>query len=90
MQLNLNSASFSKRKDATDPLFAMFKGWDASGDPPLGTESYAHKETMYIYDEGGTKHKITVYFDKVEQTEMVSGVPTNKSYWEYMVTIDPG
>ena len=91
MQVNLDAASSSESKSAGDlnPFLALFENWNATQDPPLGTNSYAHQETMFVYDEGGTKHKLTVYFDKVDQTEMVSGVPTNKSYWEYMVTMDP-
>lgn len=91
MQLNLSADASSESKSAgdTNPFFAMFEKWDATQDPALGEDAYTYPETMYIYDEGGTKHKITVYFDKVDQTEMIGGVPTNKSYWEYMVTMDP-
>lgn len=91
MQLNLSADASSESKSAGDanPFFAMFEKWDAGQDPAIGTDAYTHQETLYIYDEGGTKHKITVYFDKVDQTEMIAGVASNKSYWEYMVTMDP-
>jgi len=70
--------------DATDPYFAMFKNWDGTAEVPLGDTAYEYQNTLKIYDEGGTSHNLTVYFDQV--TDSNAG---GKIMWEYMVTIDP-
>lgn len=89
LQMNLSADASSESTSATNPFFAMFEKWDAGQDPALGTSAYSHQETMFIFDEGGSQRKLTVYFDRVDQTEMVAGVPVNRSYWEYVVTMDP-
>ncbi|CAK7047640.1 MAG: hypothetical protein DELT_00896 [Desulfovibrio sp.] len=89
LELNLSAEASSESTDATDPFLALFKNWDGTADPALGENAYAYQHTMTVYDEGGSKHTLTVYFDKVDHTEMVAGVPTNRSYWEYIVTMDP-
>ncbi len=71
--------------DATDPFFALFKNWDGTADPPLGDTAYEYQNTIKIYDEGGSSHNLTVYFDQVQ----ASGA-SGKIFWEYMVTVTPG
>ena len=68
--------------DATDPFFAMFKNWNGQSETPIGESQYAYQSTIKIYDEGGTAHNMTAFFDHVSN----SG---GQSYWEYMVTVDP-
>ncbi len=98
MTLNLNldaTDGGDKTTDATDPFFALFKDWDASNldAPALGTEAYAHQHTMTIYDEGGTAHKVTIYFDQVANNTLTTTAGTDPAqsqrYWEYIVTMDP-
>ncbi len=95
MALNLDKNAPESAKDSThtDPFFAMFKNWNvvqnASGqiEPPLGNDGYSYPQSIVVYDEGGTAHTLTVYFDKVE-TDVTNPDPT-KEIWEYVVTMDP-
>jgi len=67
---------------ATDPFFALFGSWDGQSDTPLGESQYAYQSTIKVYDEGGSSHNVTVYYDHVSNSGGLS-------YWEYMVTVDP-
>ncbi len=90
LALNLNSADGGdKTSDTTDPFFALFKTWDASNlnSPALGENAYAYQQTMTVYDEGGTAHKITIYFDQVSTN--ITSTNSAERYWEYIVTMDP-
>ena len=78
----------SNTTDATDPFFALLKNWDATQTPPLGETAYEYQSTIEVYDEAGTLHKLTVYYDLVEGKELDDGT-TSESYWEYIVTMDP-
>ncbi|GAB6161880.1 flagellar hook protein FlgE [Desulfothermus naphthae] len=84
---NLNSQSEEKAISTTDPFFAMFEKWDATQDPALGDNLYSYQTTLKVYDENGSPHDLTVYFDKVE--ENVSNTTAGYQYWEYMVTVNP-
>lgn len=85
---NLDSSSTDNSTDATDPFFAMAKLWDgtatSNGGDALADTAYSYQTTMKVYDQNGSPHNITVYYDKV--TVSNSG---GKSYWEYIVTCDP-
>ena len=87
--LNLDSRSGDNTTDTVDPFFAMFKNWDATNlqVPAIGQTAYAHQQTMTVFDEGGTAHKITIYLDQVN-TNVTNGTGT-ENHWEYMVTMDP-
>ncbi|MCC8194502.1 MAG: flagellar hook protein FlgE [Deltaproteobacteria bacterium] len=105
LELNLDSRQSGKTSNTTstpglnpgdpgydyaDPFFALFKNWDATQTPALGENEYIYQHTMNIYDEGGTMHKVTVYFDKVENKELDPNTTQgNIQHWEYIVTIDP-
>jgi len=84
---NLNSQSEEKAISTTHPFFAMFEKWDATQDPPLGDNLYSYQTTLKVYDENGSPHDLTVYFDKVEAN--VSNATAGYQYWEYMVTVNP-
>ncbi|MDL2266649.1 flagellar hook-basal body complex protein [Desulfovibrio sp. OttesenSCG-928-G15] len=81
--------------DAANPFFALLNQWDATGNngtQPLGTNQYAYQSTMEVYDEAGRMHKLTIYFDRVtnsDSTQKVDDMDGGKSYWEYIVTMDP-
>lgn len=83
---NLDSASADNSTNASDPFFSMFGTWDATEETPLGDSLYAYQSTIKVYDENGTSHNMTTYFDPVN--ENISGTGGNQ-YWEYMVTVDP-
>ncbi len=84
---NLDSQSEEKSVDSTNPFFAMYNRWDATQETPLGDNAYAYQTTLKVYDENGSPHDLTVYFDKVEQ--YVSNATAGYQYWEYMVTVPP-
>ncbi|MDQ7031562.1 MAG: flagellar hook protein FlgE [Desulfonauticus sp.] len=86
MIANLDSRSEDHATDATDPFFAMFKNWDANEETPLGDSLYAYQSTIKVYDENGTSHDLTVYFDPVKDNIGDTG---GKKYWEFMVTVHP-
>ena len=68
----------------TSPYFAMFNNWDGSADVPIASTRYAYSTTIKVYDDIGTAHNLTVYFDPVTMSN--AGGDT---VWEYMVTVDP-
>lgn len=69
---------------ASDPFFSMFSNWDGQAEVPLADSQYTYQSTIKVYDEGGTAHELTVYFDQVS-----TGADDGKQYWEYMVTVPP-
>jgi len=82
MVTNLNDEAEEKTNDATDPFFAMFKSWAGQSDTPLGDTSYAYQSTLKIYDQAGTSHDVTIYYDKASNS-------SGKDVWEYVVACDP-
>ena len=102
LELNLDSRETSKTNSTTasvppvvppdgDPFFALLQNWDATQEPAIGENEYIYQHTMNIYDEGGAMHKVTIYFDKVNHSEMddTNQPAANRTFWEYIVTIDP-
>ena len=70
--------------DATNPFFSMFSVWNGQNETPLGETQFAYQSTIKVYDEGGSSHDLTVYFDQVASVSS-----TGERYWEYMVTVPP-
>ena len=91
LELNLNARESGKTNSASgNPFLALLENWDAQQDPALGENEYIYQHTMNVYDEGGTMHKVTIYFDKVENSELTAATTQgNIQHWEYIVTIDP-
>jgi flagellar hook protein FlgE len=87
MITNLDSNADDRSTSATDPFFAMFDLWDSSEETPLGNSRYAYQSTITAYDDNGTAHNLTVYYDPV--TEGVTGTTGGQRHWEYMVTVNP-
>ncbi|MBT8764203.1 flagellar hook protein FlgE [Desulfohalobiaceae bacterium Ax17] len=86
MVVNLDSQSEDRSTDKADPFFAMFKKWSANASVPIGDTAYAYQSTIKVYDENGTSHNLTVYFDPVREDITDTG---GKQYWEFMVTVPP-
>ena len=92
---SLNSATAEKSTNTDNPFFAMLLNWDASNpatQSPLGDSSFGHQTTFTVFDEGGNKHNLTVYFDRVTEQAGVqnfAGFPDATNVWEYIVTMDP-
>ncbi|WP_462326084.1 flagellar hook protein FlgE, partial [Desulfoplanes sp.] len=97
---NLDSQSTDKSTNRIDgdtpatttydpaPMFAMFSNWDATQDEPIGDSMYTYQSTIKSYDQNGTAHNMTVYFDPVKDPE-ITGSAGGKQLWEYMVTVPP-
>ncbi|MDR2744149.1 MAG: flagellar hook-basal body complex protein, partial [Desulfovibrio sp.] len=74
---------------------AMWENWDstpnsATGkiDPPLGIDGFTYQNSIKVYDEGGTPHTLTIYFDPV-QADTISPADPTQNHWEFIVTMDP-
>ena len=84
----LDSSETDHATSATDPFFSMATLWNGQNvlndNDPLPDTAFAYQTTMKVYDQNGTAHNVTIYYDKV--TVSNSG---GKSYWEYIVTCDP-
>jgi flagellar hook protein FlgE len=81
---NLDPTATDSSTSGTDPYFAMFNNWDGTQETPLAGTLYAYSTTLKVYDDIGTAHNLTVYFDPVEMSN--AGGDT---VWEFMVTCEP-
>ncbi|WP_419785711.1 flagellar hook protein FlgE [Pseudodesulfovibrio sp.] len=84
MITNLDPTLPDSSTNPTNPYFAMFSNWDGSADTPLASSRYAYANTIKVFDEIGTAHNLTVYFDPVTLSNA-----GGETVWEYMVTVDP-
>ena len=94
----VNSEEYDKTTSNTNPLTALYNLWDANSEPPVADEAYATQSSVDVYDEGGSKHTLTIYMDKVNTPKYdengtllykVDGLPAGYSIYEYLVTIPP-
>ncbi|QGY39081.1 flagellar hook-basal body complex protein [Pseudodesulfovibrio cashew] len=81
---NLDPSSPDNSVSSTNPYFAMFQNWDGSADTPLASTLYGYSTTLKVYDDIGTAHNLTFYFDQVALSN--AGGDT---VWEFMATVDP-
>ena len=93
-----NNGADDKTTSATSPLTALFDLWDASSTPPMASGAYATQSSIDVYDEGGSSHTLTVYYDQVDVSKTdskgnllykIEGMPSNYTIYEYLVTIPP-
>jgi len=84
MVTNLDPDAPDKSSSANNPYFAMFENWEGNEDTPLASTLYAYSTTMKVFDDIGTAHNVTTYFDPVTLSN--AGGDT---VWEFMVTVDP-
>ena len=82
LYLNLDSTSTDSTSSTTDPYTQLFDYYDGTNDPPLGDSLYSYSVSITVYDENGSAHDLTVYFDKVTTDD-------DSIVWEYIVTCDP-
>jgi len=82
---NLNSAEPSRTQDPAHPLTSLYGVWDGQANPPLTEAQYSYQSTIKVFDENGTAHDLTVYFDQVDVSDA-----GGKKVWEYIVTVPPG
>lgn len=87
-----------KSTSMTSPLTALFDSWNANAEPPLARSAYAQSSTMSVYDEGGSTHDLTIYYDAVALERnnsdgtlgySLAGLPAGCKVYEYLVTIPP-
>ena len=87
-----------KSTSMTSPLTALFDSWNANAEPPLAGSAYAQSSSMKVYDEGGSTHELTIYYDAVALERLNSdgtlgytleGLPAGCKVYEYLVTIPP-
>ena len=81
---NLDPSSPDNSTSTNNPYFAMFNNWDGSADTPLAATLYGYSTTLKVYDDIGTAHNLTIYFDQVTLSN--AGGDT---VWEFMVTCEP-
>lgn len=82
--LDPSSTDSSTASGSNSPYFAMFNNWDGTAATPIASNQYAYSTTIKVYDDIGTGHNMTVYFDKVTMSNA-----GGQTVWEYMVTVDP-
>ena len=81
---NLDPLAADKSTNSANPYFAMFNNWHGEDETPLAPTLYGYSTTLKVFDEVGTAHNLTVYFDKVTMSN--AGGDT---VWEFMVTCNP-
>lgn len=91
MQLSKDS-DMDKTTSSTNPMSALFEQWDGTASTPLADTAYAAQSSIDVYDEGGSKHTMTVYYDKVDTSTSsytIDNLPAGYTVYEYLVTIPP-
>lgn len=61
---------------------AMTQKWNGTESPAMPSTAYGYQSTIKVYDENGSPHTLTTYYDKITSQD-------GKTYWEYAVTCDP-
>ncbi len=85
-------AGNDRTTNSEDPMAALWSQWDGKSDTPLASTAYTGKSDIDIYDQGGTKHTLSVYYDQValkSDDYEIKGLPSGYTVYEYLVTIPP-
>ena len=94
----VNDATSDHTTSETMPMTAIFDLWDGSKEPPIADTAYATQSSIKVYDEGGSTHELTVYYDQIlaERTNSngdtiykIDGLPAGYTVYEYLVTMPP-
>ncbi|WP_432736123.1 flagellar hook protein FlgE [Maridesulfovibrio sp. FT414] len=88
MKLNLNSKATDKSDVPGSPFFSLHQMWNGTKNPPIAADRYAFQNTMKVFDESGTSHDLTIYFDPVKSDKVTSDAAGNRIF-EYIVTVPP-
>ncbi len=85
---NLDPSQTSRSNNAANPYFALHTLWDGQDSDndghAISENSYSYSSSIKVYDEIGTSHTLTVYYDQVTLSN-AGGMST----WEYIVTCEP-
>ncbi|MFV0421964.1 flagellar hook protein FlgE [Oleidesulfovibrio sp.] len=73
----------NKTADTTDPYFSLLKQWDGTAEPPLGEGAFGYSESINVYDAGGNKHSVDVYYDGAPEGA------NGQRVVEYIMTMPP-
>lgn len=83
---NLNPTAVSQSSSSdNNPFFSMFETWGGTKDTPLDSASYGYSSTIKVYDDTGTSHTLTAYYDKVTMNSNAG----SDTVWQYVVTCTP-
>lgn len=85
-------AGSDRTTNAENPMAALWSQWDGTAETPLASTAYTGKSDIDIYDQGGTKHTLSVYYDQValkSDDYEIKGLPSGYTVYEYLVTIPP-
>lgn len=98
---NDDGSDNTSTSDGTDPMTALFRTWDGRKTPPMADTAYAAQSSIKVYDQGGTTHDLTVYYDKVNTSRTtgegatkstlyeIDALPPGYMIYEYVVTMNP-
>lgn len=81
-QLDSDTTSENIRTVGDNYYSAMSEQWNGTVSPAMPSTAYGYQSTLKVYDENGSPHTLTVYYDKISSEN-------GKDYWEYTVTCDP-
>jgi len=83
-------------------MFALASNWrpDLDLETPIAESRYSYSSTITVYDEQGSKHDVTIYYDRVANDSTTSSGASGSSsqsianagtdsFWEYIVTVNP-
>ncbi len=90
MTLNLDALAPDVHKSDSNPFFSLLKSYESTQSnaaTPFGASPPEFSSSLKVYDEEGTAHNLTVYFDPVS-TDTLSN-SAGYTYWEYLVAL-PG
>ncbi|NCB21897.1 MAG: flagellar hook-basal body complex protein [Deltaproteobacteria bacterium] len=91
-----NDGTGDKTTSSTSPMTALFDLWDGTSTPPIADAAYATQSSIKVYDEGGSTHNLTVYYDQVDASKTdsngktvysIEGLPAGYTMYEYLATI---
>lgn len=85
-------AGSDRTTNPDNPMSALWNQWDGTAETPLASTAYTGKSDIDIYDQGGTKHTLSVYYDQValkSDDYEIKGLPSGYTVYEYLVTIPP-
>ncbi len=92
-KVNLPRDASDEFQNQTNPFGALAEAWNGTQPPatpstkPISATKDLCQTTMDVYDEAGSKHKITIYYDKVNKSSYENS--DSHDVWEYIVTMDP-
>ncbi|WP_415713572.1 flagellar hook protein FlgE [Maridesulfovibrio sp.] len=89
MTVNLSSKAEDKCNVTGQPFFSLHQTWNGKNNPPIPADRYAFQNTIKTFDESGTSHDLTIYFDPVKDNTVTTDAAGNRVY-EFIVTVPPG